>query len=727
MDINLKSNEKKDNKILTSLIIILILFIASVGMFKTYPFISKLAKNTQGNFFDEYDFATALTELSYVLDYNIEQQSTEESIEPKDIFINESNLKYLLGESGISNVEDVYIDFNKSFDRWDSNLKSNYKNLNYFALSKENGEVKTNIKDEIKVTDDRKIDLSSFDIDKYRFVAVIDFDENGDVSLSNVKGASEDSLSSYIYNYKDNVNGQVNNIIGPIKNMTYVFAVPTELVYSDHLSWNIDNASYYGYESYGTLISASIIAIILLTALIFPYKKVKDFNILKIPFEIWFIIISCDIALWIAVAQGMIRVSYLRELPIIKDQIVSESMVTTVNIAVWFGVFAIAFFGMTVIKSMFKIGFKEYFKSRSIIGRILVWVFRYLNKTINYVTEINLEENNNKYILKLVLINAAILLILSFIWFFEIPFIIIYSIILFIVIRKYVDDISDKYKRLTKVTNEIASGNLDVKIEEDLGVFNPFKDNLEKIQGGFKKAVQEEVKSQRMKTDLISNVSHDLKTPLTAIITYVDLLKDENLSQEKRKQYIEIVDRKSQRLQNLIEDLFEMSKASSGNITLNIEDVDIVSLMKQTLFELDDKIKASSLTFKNNFPEEKVVLQLDSQRTFRIFENIIINATKYAMANSRVYLDIIEREENVEVIMKNMASEEIDFNPNEIVERFVRGDESRNTEGSGLGLAIAKSFVELQGGSFKIEVDGDLFKVIMNFKKNYKMDIAKCK
>ena len=167
MDINLKSNEKKDNKILTSLIIILILFIASVGMFKTYTFISKLAKNTQGNFFDEYDFATALTELSYVLDYNIEQQSTEESIEPKDIFINESNLKYLLGESGISNVEDVYIDFNKSFDRWDSNLKSNYKNLNYFALSKENGEVKTNIKDEIKVTDDRKIDLSSFDIDKY--------------------------------------------------------------------------------------------------------------------------------------------------------------------------------------------------------------------------------------------------------------------------------------------------------------------------------------------------------------------------------------------------------------------------------------------------------------------------------------------------------------------------------------------------------------------------------
>ena len=152
---------------------------------------------------------------------------------------------------------------------------------------------------------------------------------------------------------------------------------------------------------------------------------------------------------------------------------------------------------------------------------------------------------------------------------------------LFILIRKYVNDISGKYKRLTEATNEIAEGNLDVKIEEDLGIFNPFKDNLEKIQCGFKKAVQEEVKSQRMKTDLISNVSHDLKTPLTAIITYIDLLKDKNLSEEKRIEYLDVVDRKSQRLQELIEDLFEMSKASSGNITLNFEQVDIVSLMNE--------------------------------------------------------------------------------------------------------------------------------------------------
>ena len=718
MDINLKSNDKKENKILTSLIIILILFIASVGMFKTYPFISKLAKDKSYNYLENYDFAKILIESSYALDYKIKNQNSEEIKEPKDIFIDKNSMNYFYEGNEESYNDEVYYRFNENFNRWITNLKRSLSNLQYFALDKESGLTTTNISDSITVKEDKNIDLSAIDMNKYRFTVVLNFDENGNISLSDVKGANTDTLSSAMYDYQDIIDGEASQIINPIKNMTYVFAVPTELVYSDHLSWNIDNASYYGYESYGTLISASIIAIILLTALIFPYKKVKDFNILKIPFEIWFIIISCDIALWIiAAAKSMIRVSYLKELPIIKDQIVSGSMVSIFNIAVWFGIFAIDFFGMTVIKSIFKIGFIEYFKTRSIIGRIIVWLYKYIKKTVHYVTKINLNEDNNKYILKLVLINAGILLVLSFIWFFGIPFIIIYSVILFILIRKYVDDISGKYKRLTEATNEIAEGNLDVKIEEDLGIFNPFKDNLEKIQCGFKKAVQEEVKSQRMKTDLISNVSHDLKTPLTAIITYIDLLKDKNLSEEKRIEYLDVVDRKSQRLQELIEDLFEMSKASSGNITLNYEQVDIVSLMKQTLFELDDKVKESSLIMKNNFPEEKIVLQLDSQRTFRAFENIIINATKYAMPNSRVYLDIIEHEDSVEVIMKNMAAEEIKFDPNEIVERFVRGDESRNTEGSGLGLAIAKSFVELQGGTFRIEIDGDLFKVIMKFKK----------
>ena len=191
----------------------------------------------------------------------------------------------------------------------------------------------------------------------------------------------------------------------------------------------------------------------------------------------------------------------------------------------------------------------------------------------------------------------------------------------------------------------------------------------------------------------------------------------EFLSDEKRVQYLDTLDRKSQRLQELIEDLFEVSKANSGNVNLNIVDVDVVSLMKQTLLEVDDKIKNSSLTIRNNFPSDKVILKLDSQRMFRVFENLLINITKYAMDGSRVYIDILDKEDYVEITLKNMTAQEIDFNVNELVERFVRGDKSRNTEGSGLGLAIAKSFIELQGGEFDVSIDGDLFKVVIKFKK----------
>ena len=375
------------------------------------------------------------------------------------------------------------------------------------------------------------------------------------------------------------------------------------------------------------------------------------------------------------------------------------------------------FFFVLIIKYVFNIGFVKYIKQRTILGMVIMFFVKAIKRTLDEITKVDLREKNNKLIVKLLLINAVILLIITSIWFFGIPVIIFYSIVLFFVIRKYVDKISEKYSKLREATSKIAQGKLDVNIEEDLGLFEPFKEDLKEIQKGFKKAVDEEVKSQKMKTDLISNVSHDLKTPLTAIITYADLLKDENLSEEKRKQYIETLDKKAQRLQVLIEDLFEMSKATSGNITLNIENIDVVSLMKQTLLELEDKLEEANLSVRNNMPESKVVLPLDSQRTFRVFENLVINMTKYAMPNTRVFIDIIENEKYVEIIMKNMAAEEITFNVDTIAERFVRGDESRNTEGSGLGLAIAKSFVELQGGTFNISVDGDLFKVTIKFVK----------
>lgn len=321
-----------------------------------------------------------------------------------------------------------------------------------------------------------------------------------------------------------------------------------------------------------------------------------------------------------------------------------------------------------------------------------------------------------KLILRIVLWNALILVIVCSLPLGGLTIAVIYSVVMYFVLRRYVSKLQKKYGLLLKATNEIVQGNLNVTIEEDLGVFEPFKPQIYRIEEGFRNAVAEEVKSQRMKSELITNVSHDLKTPLTAIITYVKLLQEPGVTEEQRKEYLETLDRKSLRLKALIEDLFEVSKANSQNITLDIRNVDIVSMVKQVEFEMEDKLADAGLDVRMNLPEEKVIVPLDSQKTFRIFENLFGNIAKYALPGTRVYVNGFTAKEDVTIILKNITAQELSVSGEELTERFVRGDTSRNTEGSGLGLAIAKSFTELQGGKFRIELDGDLFKVVLTWK-----------
>ena len=279
----------------------------------------------------------------------------------------------------------------------------------------------------------------------------------------------------------------------------------------------------------------------------------------------------------------------------------------------------------------------------------------------------------------------------------------------------YVSKLQAKYNDMLHKIEAVSEGNLSVDMTEDLGVFNLMKEKLSLIQIGLRNAVEKEVQSQRMKNELITNVSHDLKTPLTAIITYVDLLKEENLSEDKRKEYLDTLERKSLRLKVLIEDLFEVSKANSGNVILNYMDVDICNLVKQVRCELADKLEQADLDVRIELPDKKVMLSLDSQKTYRIYENLFSNIAKYSMPGTRVYVQGVLTDNEISISLKNISAQEIMVNASELAERFVRGDESRNTEGSGLGLAIAKSFVELQGGKFILECDGDLFKVTTVF------------
>ncbi len=304
---------------------------------------------------------------------------------------------------------------------------------------------------------------------------------------------------------------------------------------------------------------------------------------------------------------------------------------------------------------------------------------------------------------------------ISSLWFGGFAVTVCYSLLLYFGLRFYVSRLQKKYFILLSKIQEISAGNPNVEIQEDLGLFEPFKEQLLLIQEGFRNAVGEEVKSQKMKSELITNVSHDLKTPLTAIITYVDLLKDDTLTREKQIEYLQTLERKSLRLKVLIEDLFEVSKATSGNVILNYQNVDICNLIKQVELEMSDKLAEAGLDVRMDFPEEKVIVALDSQKTYRIYENLFSNIVKYSLRGTRVYVRGTLTDDYIVISLKNISAAEITVDTAELTERFVRGDASRNTEGSGLGLAIVKSFVELQGGRFLLENDGDLFKAVTSF------------
>ena len=272
-------------------------------------------------------------------------------------------------------------------------------------------------------------------------------------------------------------------------------------------------------------------------------------------------------------------------------------------------------------------------------------------------------------------------------------------------------------KRLRRGARELADGNTAYRVDTRylFGEFRRHADDLNEIQSGISRAVEERLRSERMKTELITNVSHDIKTPLTSIISYVDLLSKEEIGSEQAKEYVEVLRRQSARLKKLTDDLVEASKASSGVLAVTIEDCDLSVMLDQTAGEYGEKLAEKELELVLRKPEKEVRARADARHTQRIFDNLMSNILKYALPGTRVYLELKEDENGPAVIFRNTSRSEIVQSPEELTERFVRGDASRSSEGSGLGLSIARSLAELQGGSLAVTVDGDLFKVTLGF------------
>ena len=473
-------------------------------------------------------------------------------------------------------------------------------------------------------------------------------------------------------------------------------------------------------------------AVAFITGLIKPLG-ITERKFFAMPFELLILIGGCALAFMsdggylvmevvAGTVTGVFASELVRELNFSYQQ--AYGILMAGNAVMWAVGITFIYWFVVSLDSIFTMGLTRWLKERTIIGWLLMGGKNAVEKTCGLVGSVDFRDKQTKLLLKIVGINFVLLTVISCFWFFGIFGLMIYSVVLFFLLRRIYDGMQEKYEILLQATGKMADGNLEVEINEDLGVFEPLKGEITKIRNGFKKAVEEEVKSQSMKTELITNVSHDLKTPLTAIITYVNLLKKEGITEEERRNYIRILDQKSMRLKSLIEDLFEISKANSNNVTLHLVEVDIVSLMKQVRLELEDKIGRSQVEFPWNMPDDKAVLILDSEKTYRVFENLLVNIVKYALPGTRAYVEITDDGETVMVSMKNISATEISLEGRDITDRFVRGDESRNTEGSGLGLAIARSFVELQKGTMEVGIEADLFKVKIEWDRNRMPDKA---
>lgn len=362
------------------------------------------------------------------------------------------------------------------------------------------------------------------------------------------------------------------------------------------------------------------------------------------------------------------------------------------------------------------------FKESSIIYRLIVLIMKVLKwilrKIIFILQGIPLVWKSTLILLAGIIINFIIVMMVYdayysfgpgiFIWFFGAAVTLAAGIYMALCMR-----------RLREAAHHLAEGDLEYQVDKK-GLFLELAkhaDDLNSISRGMSKAVEEKMKSERFKTELITNVSHDIKTPLTSIINYVDLLKKEEINNEKASEYIEVLDRQSSRMKKLIEDLVEASKAATGAMKLNLERCQVDVLMMQVLGEYKEKVESADLKIVSKLPDEKLEIMADGRSMWRIFDNLMNNICKYSQPGTRVYQILETDGDSVAVTYKNTSKYELEITAEELMERFVRGDKSRSTEGSGLGLSIARNLTELNGGSFDVDIDGDLFKVKMKFRR----------
>ena len=505
------------------------------------------------------------------------------------------------------------------------------------------------------------------------------------------------------------------------KDFVFAVSVDTKFSVADSMADEAENYETYSKLMFPMLAGAIFGSVLWLIGMVWltvtAGRKPKDEEIHLNGFDRWYTEIAAGavIGIWLAgtiISGTLIANSSLGY---------SHAVVTVIVTCLICGTYTMAWFLIGYLSLVRRIKAGTLWKN-SLIRTVLKWIGKCSGKLSDFARAFS---RNTAEKIKVLLVGGAFLFLQFLIIgcgftgagvFLMILLIVDAAAVIFI-IRK-----ADGLDLIMDGLKKISDGELQYKIKTDTltGKQKVMAEYINNIGGGLDAAVENSLKKERMQTELITNVSHDLKTPLTSIINYVDLMKRENPTDPKIQEYLRILDEKSQRLKVLTEDVVEASKASTGNIKLEMNDIDFVEMVQQVIGEFEEKFQEKNLTMMVHFTDEPSIIYADGQRMWRVLENVFGNVVKYAMEGTRVYAEISNRNKKVTFSLKNISAQPLNISADELTERFIRGDVARNTEGSGLGLSIAKSLTELQGGEFKLYLDGDLFKVMITFvAKNY--------
>ena len=505
------------------------------------------------------------------------------------------------------------------------------------------------------------------------------------------------------------------------KDFVFAVSVDTKFSVADSMADEAENYETYSKLMFSMLAGAIFGSVLWLIGMVWltvtAGRKPKDEEIHLNGFDRWYTEIAAGavIGIWLAgtiISGTLIANSSLGY---------SYAVVTVIVTCLICGTYTMAWFLIGYLSLVRRIKAGTLWKN-SLIRTVLKWIGKCSGKLADFARAFS---RNTAEKIKVLLVGGAFLflqfLIIGCIFngagVFLLALMAVDVAAIIFAIRK-----ADGLDLIMDGLKKISDGELQYKIKTDTltGKQKVMAEYINNIGSGLDAAVENSLKKERMQTELITNVSHDLKTPLTSIINYVDLMKRENPTDPKIQEYLRILDEKSQRLKVLTEDVVEASKASTGNIKLEMNDIDFVEMVQQVIGEFEEKFQEKNLTMMVHFTDESSIIYADGQRMWRVLENVFGNVVKYAMEGTRVYAEISNRNKKVTFSLKNISAQPLNISADELTERFIRGDVARNTEGSGLGLSIAKSLTELQGGEFKLYLDGDLFKVMITFvAKNY--------